>query len=230
MDFQILQPGAFASLEVKLANGESVKAESGSMVTMTESVDVDSKIEGGLFGGLKRKLLTGESLFFQTLVATRGDGKVLLAPSFPGDLAVLELDGNKEYILQKNGFLAAEDSVVIDTKMQNLAKGIFSGEGFFIMKVSGKGKIAINAYGSIHKEVLSAGETLVVDNGHLVAWSAEMNFKIEKAAKGIISSITSGEGLVCRFTGAGEIYIQSRNPSAFGGWVYGLIPHSASSD
>ena len=230
MNFQVLYPGAFASLEVTLGNGESIKAESGAMVTMSETIDVDSKMEGGLFGGLKRKFLTGESLFLQTLKAERGDGKVLLAPSFPGDLTVLELDGSKEYIIQKSGFLAAEDSVDVDTKMQNIAKGFLSGEGFFIMKASGTGKVAVSCYGAVHKEVLSAGQTLVVDNGHLVAWDGGMNYAIEKASKGLVSSFTSGEGVVCRFTGPGEIYIQTRNPGAFGSWVYGLIPHPSGGD
>lgn len=230
MNFELLYPGAFAALEVTLENGESVKAESGAMVSMSETIDVDSKMEGGLFGGLARKFLTGESLFLQTLKAERGNGKVVLAPAFPGDLSVLELDGQNEYIIQKSGFLAAEESVNIDTKMQNIAKGFFSGEGFFIMKATGEGKIAICCYGAIHKEVLTAGQTLIVDNGHLVAWSAETEYSIEKASKGIISSVTSGEGLVCRFSGPGEIYIQTRNPGAFGSWIHGLMPKSASAE
>ena len=48
---------------------------------------------------------------------------------------------------------------------------------------------------------------------------------IEKAsASGWISSFTSGEGLVCRFRGPGNIMIQTRNPQVFGQWMNPLLP------
>jgi len=39
------------------------------------------------------------------------------------------------------------------------------------------------------------------------------------ASGGIISGLSSGEGLVCKFTGPGTVYLQTRNPSAFAAWV-----------
>ncbi|HER2209529.1 TPA: AIM24 family protein, partial [Streptococcus pyogenes] len=41
---------------------------------------------------------------------------------------------------------------------------------------------------------------------------------------GWLSSVTSGEGLVCRFRGEGTVLIQSRNPHGFGQWVKQFIP------
>lgn len=35
------------------------------------------------------------------------------------------------------------------------------------------------------------------------------------ASGGIISGLASGEGLVCKFTGPGTVFLQSRNPVAF---------------
>jgi len=224
MNFNIIYPGAFSTLEVTLDEGESIKAESGAMITMSDTVDVDSKMERGLLGGLTRKLLTGETLFFQTLKAARGAGNVMMASAYPGEIQILDLDGSEEYILQKDGFLAAEESIEISTKAQNLTKGLFSGEGFFVMRVSGKGKIAISTYGGIHKISLAPGETKIIDNSHMVAWSANANYKIEKASKGWISSFTSGEGLVCRFQGPGDVYIQTRNSPGFGSWVRQFMP------
>ena len=224
MNFKILYEGAFSTLEVFLEKGEAIKAESGAMITMSETLDVDSKMEGGLMSGLARKMLAGESLFFQTLTAARGAGDVMLASSYPGEIAILDLDGSEEYILQKDGFLAAENSVTVSTKAQNLTKGLFSGEGFFIMRLGGKGKVAISTYGGIHKISIPVGETRVIDNSHMVAWSANASYKIEKASKGWISSFTSGEGLVCRFQGPGDVYIQTRNPSGFGAWMRHLMP------
>jgi len=51
-----------------------------------------------------------------------------------------------------------------------------------------------------------------------------MNYTIEKATRGWVSSFTSGEGLVCRFKGPGPILIQTRNPKGFGSWIQRLLP------
>ncbi len=55
------------------------------------------------------------------------------------------------------------------------------------------------------------GERYVVDNGHLVAWNTK--YILERVASGgIISGLSSGEGLVCKFTGPGTVFMQTRNP------------------
>jgi uncharacterized protein (AIM24 family) len=56
-----------------------------------------------------------------------------------------------------------------------------------------------------------------VDNGHLVAWNTE--YRIEKAGGGAMTSMKTGEGMVCRFTGPGTVYIQTRNLGEFASWV-----------
>ena len=165
------------------------------------------------------------SFFFQELEAVRGDGEVLLGHSLPGGILDVELDGTYGLIVQKDGYLASTESVQVDTKIQNLSQGLFSGEGFFILKVTGKGTVFISSYGVIHPINLAAGEEVLIDNGHLVAWPDYMNYTIEKASSsGWLSSITSGEGLVCRFRGPGVVLIQTRNPQSFEEWIRSMIP------
>ncbi|PKK89700.1 MAG: TIGR00266 family protein [Candidatus Wallbacteria bacterium HGW-Wallbacteria-1] len=229
MNFEILYPGVYSMVRVELERGESIKAESGAMVSMSATIDVEGKLEGGILGGLARKFLTGETLFFQTLKAARGAGEVLLASAIPGDATIIDMDGSIEYCLQKDGFLAGSDSLVLETKAQNLAKGLFSGEGFFIQKIGGRGKLLISSFGSIHRIDLKPGETRIIDNGHLVAWPTTTSYSLEKASKsGWLSSLTSGEGFVCRFTGPGHVYIQTRNSSSFGAWIRRFIPAASS--
>jgi len=136
------------------------------------------------------------------------------------------MDGSVPYILQKDGFFAGSEGLEITTKMQNLARGIFSGEGFFVIRVSGRGTLFVSSYGAIHPFDLSEGEEIVIDNGHLVAWPESMNYTIEKASSGWVSSFTSGEGLVCRFRGPGRVLIQTRNPKGFGSWIKQFLPPS----
>ncbi|MFM8551135.1 MAG: TIGR00266 family protein [Nitrospiraceae bacterium] len=226
MKSEILYPGAFPMVRVELAAGETVKAESGAMVACSPTVDVESKMEGGFLGALSRRMLSGEKFFFQTLRATRGAGEVLLAPTVPGDIVVLNLDGVNEYLVQKDGFLAGADGVKIESKMQSLSRGLLGGEGFFILRMSGTGTLVLNSFGAIHKVELKPDQEYIVDNSHLVAWTATTSYNIEKASAGWIASFTSGEGLVCRFRGPGVVYIQSRNPGGFGNWIRQFIPVS----
>lgn len=223
MKYEILYEGAFPIVRTHLQSGEMMKAESDAMVAMSNTIDVEGKMEGGFFGGIGR-MLAGEKFFFQTLRASRGPGEVLLAPSTPGAIEAIELDGSYGLMVQKDGFLAGTEGIKVDTQMQNLAKGLFSGEGFFILNISGKGTVFINSYGSIHAINLGQGEEIVIDNQHLVAWPSYMNYSIQKASKGWVSSFTSGEGMVCKFEGPGPVLIQTRNPSGFGAWIQQFIP------
>jgi uncharacterized protein (TIGR00266 family) len=223
MKAKLLYPGTNSLVEIQLERGERVKAESGAMVSMSGTVDVDGKMEGGILKGITR-MMAGEKFFFQTLTAARGAGHVLLAPSIPGDVALLELDGSVEYNIQKDGFLAGSDGIEVNAKMQNLFKGLFSGEGFFILKIQGRGTVAISSFGAIHEINLAPGENLTIDNQHLVAWPTTTQYTITKASKGWISSFTSGEGLVCKFTGPGKIFIQTRNAGSFASWLKPYIP------
>ncbi|GAF08430.1 hypothetical protein JCM16418_2504 [Paenibacillus pini JCM 16418] len=223
MNYEVLYEGAFAMLKVQLNRGEMVKAEMGAMVSMSPTIDLKGTIDGGVMRGLGR-MLSGEKFFFQELNAVRGPAEVLLAPASIGDVQAVELDGSYRLFVQKDGFLAATDGIEVNTKMQNLMKGLFSGEGFFIIEISGKGTVFLSSYGSIHAINLAAGEERIIDNAHLVAWPDYVDYSIEKASKGWLSSVTSGEGLVCRFRGEGVVLIQSRNPGSFANWIKQFIP------
>jgi uncharacterized protein (TIGR00266 family) len=223
--FQVLYQGDSPAVQVRLPEGSSIYAESGAMLGMTSTVRVDGSMRGGLLGSLARKMLTGETFFFQTLKAEGGDGEVLLAAAPPGETLILELDGSTDYLVQKGSFLAASKTIQLESKMQNLSRGLFSGEGFFISRISGQGTLVLNSFGSIHRVELAAGQEYIVDNHHLVAWTASTAYDVEKAsASGWISSLTSGEGLVCRFKGPGTLYLQTRNPASFGSWMSSYIP------
>lgn len=223
MKYEILYQGAFPLVKIELEKGENVKAESGAMVSMTPNIELKGTVDGGLMRGLGR-MLSGEKFFFQELSATQGRGEVLLAPAAIGDVQAIELDGSYKLYVQKDGFLAGTNGIQVNTKMQNLMKGFLSGEGFFIVEISGSGTVFLSSYGAIHAVNLGPGEERIIDNGHLVAWPDYMNYTIEKASKGWISSITSGEAAVCRFRGEGVVLIQTRNPAGFASWIKTFLP------
>ena len=224
MKYEILYPEAFPVVRCQLQQGERLKAESDAMIAMSSTIDVEGKLEGGVLKGIMRKMLSGESFFFQELVASRGPGEVIFGHALPGGILDVELDGSYGLTVQKDGFLAGTQEIQVDTKMQNLSRGLLSGEGFFVLNITGRGTVFVSSYGVIHPINLEAGQEILIDNGHLVAWPDYMDYTIEKASKGFISSFTSGEGLVCRFRGPGVVLIQTRNPGGFESWIRSLLP------
>ena len=229
MKYEILHGDAFPVVQCDLQYGESIKAESDAMIAMSASLELTGNMDRNILGGLARRFLAGESFFFQTIQASRGPGRVLLGHAAPGGIIDVELDGSYGLRVQKNGFLVSTPGVEVDTAMQNLTQGFFSREGLFVLNLRGRGLVFLSSFGAIHSINLEAGEEVIIDNGHLVAWPDYMQYRIEKASNGWISSVISGECLVCRFTGPGVILIQTRNPEAFSQWLQGMLPPSRSS-
>lgn len=223
MKHEILYDHSFPIVKAKLDRGETIKAEMNAMVSMSPTIDIKGTLDGGVLKGFGR-LLSGEKFFFQELTAVRGNGEVLLAPSAIGDIQAVELDGSYSLYVQKNGFLAGTSGIQVSTKMQNLSKGLFSGEGFFILEISGKGTVFISSFGAIHAINLSNDEEVIIDSQHLVAWPSYMQYQVERAAKGWFNTFSSGEVMVCRFKGEGVVLIQTRNANGFGGWLKQFLP------
>lgn len=236
MRYEIAHQPSYALAVLNLDAGEEIRCESGAMVSMSADLTLESKMNGGKSGGffgaalgaLKRSVLGGESFFITTVRAHDRAGEVTLAPAVPGDVMALDLRGTA-LIVQGGSYLASGPGIDVDTTWGGL-KGLIGGEGLFFLRISGQGAVFITSFGAIHKRVLSPGERYVVDSGHLVAYEEGMAMTTRMAAsaggffKRAVTSATSGEGLVMEFTGPGTVMLQTRNPSAFSGWIYDLLP------
>jgi uncharacterized protein (AIM24 family) len=132
--------------------------------------------------------------------------------------------------------MAADVSVEIKTKNQGIGQAIFGGTGgFFIMETAGVGKLAISGFGALFNLDVKAGCDMIVDNQHVVAWDASLQYNLSTATNrsggflsGIVNSVTSGEGLVQRFSGNGKVIVCSRNRGGFLQWISAKMGASAS--
>ena len=218
MEYEIFHRPSYAMLNMQLTDGENVSAEAGAMVSMSSGIEIETSMRGGLMGGLRRKFLGGESFFINTFSAAR-NGEVNFAPSLPGDIYAVEL--NDEVIFAQSGsFIASTAGVEVDTSWGG-AKTFFSGEGLFLLKISGSGTVFLSSYGAIHEIVLEAGQSYTVDTGHMVSFAEGVGYSVKRVG-GMKSTLFSGEGLVVDLTGPGKVTIQSRSTDAFLAW---LIPH-----
>ncbi|WP_123538599.1 TIGR00266 family protein [Halosimplex salinum] len=220
MEYDIGHRPSYAQLTLDLEAGESVRAEAGAMVSKAPHIDVTTSAEGGVLKSLSRSLFGGESFFMNTFTASE-PGQLQLAPALSGDVQHHRLDDETLYV-QSSSFLASDPSVDVDTEFGG-AKTFFGGEGLFLLRMSGTGPVFLSSYGAIDEHDVTAGESFVVDTGHIVAFEDSLSFDVRKVG-GLKSTLFSGEGLVCEFEGDGRVWTQTRSPDAFLSWLIPKLP------
>jgi uncharacterized protein (TIGR00266 family) len=216
---------SYALLTVQLDADESVRAEAGAMVSYSDGIDIETKASGGILGSLKRNVLGGES-FFQNTFHAREAGEVTLAPALSGDVVRHDLEAETLFV-QSGSYLASSPDVDLDTKFGG-GRTFFGGEGLFLLKLEGTGPTFLSSYGAIHEVELEPGETYTVDTGHIVAFEQSASFDVKRVG-GLKSTLFSGEGLVCEFTGPGKVWLQTRSPDAFLAWLIPNLPNTGNS-
>jgi len=211
LPFRIEGEPDFAFLTVKIPAGETLKVEASAMATMDTHITMKTKLGGGL-----SRFVTGESIFINEFTAQNAPGEIGIAAGAPGDMRHIYLDGQIIY-LQNSGYVASTSGVAVESKWQGLTKGFFSGESLFLIRCSGKGDLWFSSYGGVI-EVDVDGD-YVVDTGNIVAFTDGLEYRITKVG-GYKSLFFSGEGLVCRFSGRGRVWIQTRKVGAFIAWTF----------
>jgi len=223
MEVEFQNGPAFTVAVARLAGGESLRAESGAMISMTTGTQIETSTQGGILKGLKRSL-SGESFFMNTFTAPPTGGEVVLASSLPGDMTYVDLQGHT-WLFHRDGFIASEQGVDLDTKWGGL-KGAFGASSFLVVKCSGTGKAIVATYGALRRVDLEAGQQYTIDSGHLVAWPEALPMQVHKVG-GLKSLFLSGEGFVVTLTGPGTFFMQTRSEAAFVSWLVPLLPKSS---
>lgn len=218
MQVDVSSRPAYALAYVKLARDESVYAESGSMVSMSSGIEAAATLSGGVVQSAVRRLIAQESLVMARYTARVTGAWVALAPKFPGDLAPIEISPTAAVIVQSGSFLAHSDGVEVGAALGSL-QSVALREGATVLAATGSGTLLIAAYGGLERFELRDGEQLVVDSGHLAAWSATLGLRVGPL-RGIVSSALTGEGLVGEFTGPGTVYVQTRAEQQLRSWLY----------
>lgn len=222
MQVEIRHSPSFALGRCTLAPNEPMRAESGAMAAMSADVAIAAQMEGGVMRSLKRSVLGGESLFMTTYTAGQQGGWVDVAANLPGDLLTLPVYPGQEWNLSKGSWLASEHGVTIDTKWGGFGN-LMGGEGGFLVRATGQGSVVLACYGALDVHRLGPGERLVLDTGHLVAYTDGVHVTTRRVGS-TMTSLKSGEGLVFEFTGPGDVLGQSRNPQALLDYLTARLP------
>jgi uncharacterized protein (TIGR00266 family) len=222
MKYEIKYKPSYSMLVVSLEKGETITGEAGAMTYMDTTIEPHTrKREKSLLGSLGMSLIGRQSFWVNDYAAVAGPGEVGLVSAPVGDIETLEVKPNQGYIIQKSAYIASTQNVDLDIKWEGFTKGLF-GQGLFMIKATGNGMLFINTFGAVDKHTLRSGQTLIVDNFHLVAFSDTCNYKVTKFG-GLKETLLGGEGLVTQITGPGDIYIQTKNLKEFVDWLWTLI-------
>jgi uncharacterized protein (TIGR00266 family) len=226
MEIELMYPNAYTLGRIHLTGGEQVRVEAASMVGMSGGVTLETKATGGFMQSLKRSLLGGESFFQNIYTAPDQGGDVLVAPSLPGDLTVLDI--TEPMLVQSGAYVASAMDVEIDSKWGGSKSFFGTGGGLFMLRAGGRGPLVVASYGAIHDITLAPGESFTVDTGHLVALPESMPFRT-RSIGGMKTFLFSGEGFVADLTGPGKVLIQTRSQDQFLSWLIPKLPQSSSS-
>lgn len=202
---------------------ETLITENGSMSWMSPNMKMETTSNGGIGKALGR-LFSGESLFLNKYTAQGGKGEIAFASSFPGSIQAFDVSQG-EWVVQKSGFLASENTVDLSVFFQKkLGAGIFGGEGFIMQKLSGRGIAFIEIDGSAIEYDLSAGESIIVDTGYLAAMTASCSMDIV-SVPGIKNALLGGEGLFNTVVkGPGKVILQTMPVSKVAATIGSFIP------
>lgn len=214
---------------LELSGGEKVYGEAGSMVYMSSNVSMEAKMRGGLMKAIGRKF-AGETMFLTEFSPTGGTGLVAFGGNAPGTIKPIEVSAGREFIVQKDAFLCAEDTIELSVAFQKrLGSAFFGGEGFILERLAGKGTVFIHACGDFVEFNLESGQSLKVDTGCVVGWDGTVSYDIERV-KGIKTMFFGGEGIfLTTLRGPGWVLIQSMTLPNLASALAPFLPHQGRS-
>ena len=184
-----------------------VTIQAGSMQWMLGNVSATTGIKGvgDFLGKAIRGKATGESAIKPEYT---GDGLLVLEPTYRHLILLHTDDWGGAVVLDDGLFLACESTLQHRTAVRtNLSSAVAGGEGLFNLSLAGSGAFCIEAYCPREEliEITLQNDVLKIDGNYAIAWSAGLEFTVERSGKSLIGSAASGEGLVNVYRGSGKV-------------------------
>ena len=188
-------------------NGNSVVIQSGAMQFFAGNITAATDIKGA-----------GD--FMKKMIASKVTGETAVKPKYSG-YGLLVLEPTYKYILledlsqwggnlviEDGMFLACNDSIQLSVAARsNLSSAVFGGEGLFNTCLKGQGIVVMES--PVPREELISidldNDIVKIDGNYAIAWSAGLQFTVERTTKTLIGSAASGEGLVNVYRGTGRV-------------------------
>lgn len=215
MNVSLQGSSTFRYLDITLESGDKIITEAGAMATMSPTIEMKPRFNGGFFKALLKKFLGGESLFINEFSnSTKATQRLTLTAPTPGDIQQMELK-ESSICLQPGAYICSTPGLALGVRWAGLTSFI-AREGLFKLVISGTGTLWFGSYGEILEKKVEGD--YIVDSGHLVAYDPTIALKLQ-LSNGIVGSVFSGEGFVTRLHGNGRVFIQTRSMNGFASWL-----------
>ncbi|MDO4938722.1 MAG: AIM24 family protein [Lachnospiraceae bacterium] len=193
----------------QLTEDNGVIIQSGTMQMMLGQVDATTNVKnaGDLFKKFVGSTVTGETVIKPHYI---GEGTIVLEPTFRYILLLNMADWNESLVIEDGMFLACDDTIDLRvTSRTNLSSAILGKEGLFNTTLFGEGVVALES--PVPDDELFvvdlADDELKIDGSMAIAWSYDLDFRVEKTTHTLIGSAASGEGLVNVYRGTGRVLV-----------------------
>lgn len=205
---------------------DTMITEGGSMTWMSPNMKMETTSGGGI-GKVFGRMMSNEKLFLNRYTAQDSEGMIAFGSSFMGSIRAFELRQGQSIIVQKSGFLAAQEGIDVSVHFKKkFGAGLFGGEGFIMQKLSGDGVAFVEIDGHAQEYDLAPGEQMIVGTGHLAMMDETVSMDIAAVA-GVKNMLFGGEGVfVTTLTGPGKIILQTHPISGIAKSVQPYLPHS----
>ena len=196
---------------VDLAPGETLRAEAGNMLFMTDGVVMDTNLSGA--SNAFSRMMTGQNMFLTDFKyeGTEGTGTIGLGTDFPSKImrfSLEDFDGHS-LICQRGAYLASNPTVNIEMEFtKTLTSGFFGGQGFVLQRLTGQGDVLVKGGGTIVAKDLEEGQTIRVTSGSIVCFEPTVQYDVQMM-QGVKNAMFGGEGLfVTILQGPGRVWLQ----------------------
>lgn len=216
--------------EVSLQQGQRMFSETGAMIWMDPSIELETSAPdqgkgflGALTGAVTRAV-AGESLFLNFFTARSQAGRVAFASSFPGKIIDLRLAAGQSLIGQRGAFLAAQDTCQLKMELsQKLGAGLLGGEGLIMQRITGPGTCFLEIDGELTMLELEPGQAVKVDTGHIAAFEETVAYDVQ--LQSLKNVLLSGEGIaLATLTGPGRVWLQHQTIPALARDLIPFLP------
>ncbi len=208
-EYYAAQMGVNKRQALIVLNGDAYTVSAGAMQWTAGSVNMiaDVKGAGDLMGKALSSMVTKESAIKPKY---EGYGFLMLEPTYRHLLVEDVASWGSGIVLDDGMYMASDSKIKIKTVMRsNLSSAVLGNEGMFNTCLSGSGYAILES--PVPREELIElnleNDEVRIDGNYAVAWSASLDFRVEKSSKRILTSMTSGEGLVNVYRGTGKILL-----------------------
>jgi uncharacterized protein (AIM24 family) len=197
-DFMVVEQEGQRYVKATLRD-ESIRAEAGALAHMNGDVEIFAPVPNPW-------RMVACALSDEPVIRPRyqGTGEVVLAGTL-GGYHVFELSG-EPWVLERGAYWCSDGGVKLGLHRERVMTSFWAGDGFvdFQTKVTGQGKVVLNAAGPV-EEIRLDDSRIAVEGKLVIARTIGLDYRIRRPTKSLIGYYLSREQLVRTFAGTGRV-------------------------